>query len=196
MKTTKEQQNEWKRLTSSKDPDVNPQQLPTGMWGAGGLLKTFGPDYFDNMNEFDRYVASAAAIQTDQIYSKRGELKVENKDLVKQRYEELKNDPEQLAILQNNYNKWLETGKDTGLSFDGAIRNFVPPPPHHYSNNRHMNLQIEFTPPLYQNSQPSRTHPLHNNINQRNIQNIVPLDYSMNSITNNNIEVAQKQFQK
>jgi len=129
MKTTKEQQNEWKRLTSSKDPDVNPQQLPTGMWGAGGLLKTFGPDYFDNMNEFDRYVASAAAIQTDQIYSKRGELKVENKDLVKQRYEELKNDPEQLAILQNNYNQWLETGKDTGLSFDGAIRNFVPPPP-------------------------------------------------------------------
>jgi len=129
MKTTKEQQNEWKRLTSSKDPDVNPEQLPTGMWGAGGLLKTFGPDYFDNMNEFDRYVASAAAIQTDQIYSKRGELKVENKDLVKQRYEELKNDPEQLAILQNNYNQWLETGKDTGLSFDGAIRNFVPPPP-------------------------------------------------------------------
>ena len=74
--------------------------------------------------------------------------------------------------------------------------NFVPPPPHHYSNNRHMNLQIEFTPPLYQNSQTSRTHPLHNNINQRNIQNIVPLDYSMNSITNNNTEVAQKQFQK
>ena len=126
--TTKAEQQEWKESTQSKDPNENVLRRPTNMWSAGGIMKTFGPEYVKTMSEFDRYVASAAAIQTDQIFSKRGELKVKDKDLVRQRYEELKNDPEQLAILENNYNNWLKTGKDTGINFDGTLQVAIQQP--------------------------------------------------------------------
>ena len=126
--TTKEEQQKWKESTQSKDPNENVLRRPTNMWSAGGIMKTFGPEYLKTMSEFDRYVAAAAGIQTDQIFSKRGELKVKDKDLVRQRYEELKNDPEQLAILENNYNNWLKTGKDTGINFDGTIQVAIQQP--------------------------------------------------------------------
>jgi hypothetical protein len=111
VKTTKAQQDEWKKLTQSEDPNVNPLKIPTAMWGAGGVLKTFGPDYFDKMNEFERYAASAAAIKSGQIFQDKGELKIQDQDLVRQTYEQLKQDPE----MQARYNQWKQTGKDQGI---------------------------------------------------------------------------------
>lgn len=111
VKTSKVQQEEWKQLTKSEDPNINPLKIPTAMWGTGGVMKTFGPDYFDKMSEFERYAASAAAIKSGQIFQDKGELKIKDQDLVRQTYEQLKNDPE----MQNRYNQWKQSGKDQGI---------------------------------------------------------------------------------
>lgn len=112
---TKEAGETWKQLTSSTDPNINPLRQATGIWGAEGMLETFGPDYFNKMSEFDRYVAGTAAVENNQIYQKKGELLVKDKEGLKATVDQYKADPQKLAQLQANYNAWKNTGKDIGI---------------------------------------------------------------------------------
>lgn len=112
---TKEAGETWKRLTSSTDPNVNPLRQATGIWGTEGMLETFGPDYFNKMSEFDRYVAGTAAVENNQIYQKKGELLVKDKEALRTAVEQYKADPNKLAQLQANYNAWKNSGKDIGI---------------------------------------------------------------------------------
>lgn len=112
---TKEAGETWKQLTSSTDPNVNPLRQATGIWGTEGMLETFGPDYFNKMSEFDRYVAGTAAVENNQIYQKKGELLVKDKEALRTAVEQYKADPNKLAQLQANYNAWKNSGKDIGI---------------------------------------------------------------------------------
>lgn len=109
----------WKELTSSRDPNVNPLRQATGMWGTEGMLSTYGPDYLNKMSEFDRYVATASAIEkAGGFYNKKGEVLLRNQDAAKAAYEEAKNTPELLAKYQEAYNTWKSTGQDVGIDWN------------------------------------------------------------------------------
>jgi len=117
--------NEWKRLTSSADPNENPFRIPTAMWGYEGMLSTYGPEYLNNMGEFDRYMATAAAIESGGgFYSKKGEVLLKDQEAAKAAYEAAKNDPNKYAEYQARYENWKNTGKDTGFDWTDVDRQY------------------------------------------------------------------------
>lgn len=85
-------------------PEVAANALkdPIAMWGQQGMLDTFGSDYFNSMNEAQRYAASKTAIDN-------GLLKADHGDVIVTDPEKLKSLAEQNYNNQNYtsaYNNW------------------------------------------------------------------------------------------
>jgi hypothetical protein len=106
----------WNEITSSEDPNINWMRQPNRMWGTEGMLSTYGPDYLNKMSEFDRYVATASAIENGGgFYDKKGEVLLRNQKSALAAYEAAKNNPELMAKYQQNYNIMKQTGQDVGI---------------------------------------------------------------------------------
>lgn len=58
-------------------------QDPTQMWGTYGMLHAFGPDYFNNMSEFQRYAATKAAIDNGLLVQDHGDILVSDPEKLK-----------------------------------------------------------------------------------------------------------------
>lgn len=87
---------EWKRTATERMKD------PTGMWGTYGMLNTFGSDYFDKMNEHQRYAITKAAIDNNLLKGNKGDIVVTDAEKLKALLPEATANKDYLA----GYNAW------------------------------------------------------------------------------------------
>lgn len=116
---------EWSRIKASPNPNENPFRIPTAMWTYEGMLSAYGPEYLNNMREFDRYMATAAAIEMGGgFYNHKGEVLLRDQKAAKAAYEAAKNDPKKYAEYQARYENWKNTGVDTGFDWTDIDRQY------------------------------------------------------------------------
>ena len=91
---------EWKRTATERMRD------PIGMWGTYGMLKTFGNDYFDKMNEAQRFAATKYAIDNNLLKGNKGDIIVSDEDKLRNALDEFTNN----KGYQEAYNTWKKGG--------------------------------------------------------------------------------------
>jgi hypothetical protein len=85
---------------------------PISIWGQQGMLNTFGNDYFDKMDEFQRYAAAQAAIDAGLVKNDHGDIIITNPEKLKSLTEgAYKN-----ADYRKAYDSWKKTEKKPSLS--------------------------------------------------------------------------------
>jgi hypothetical protein len=112
-----------KLLQSLRNPDPNAPKAtkesqalamkdPTAMWGSYGMLNTFGKDYFDKMDEFQRYAATQAAIDNNLFDPEKGDMLITDPAKLKALTEgAYKN-----ADYRKAYDAWKKTEGKASLS--------------------------------------------------------------------------------
>lgn len=77
---------------------------PASMWGTYGMQSTFGPGYFNDMSEKDRWAVTQAAIDNNLLKGKHGDVIVTDRDKLRSLADEAKNSP----LYAEAYKNWLE----------------------------------------------------------------------------------------
>lgn len=104
-------------------PEVAAKALkdPTSMWGASGILKTFGPDYLQKMSEPQRYSITKYAIDNNLLDPEKGVIDVTDSDKLKAGYDE--------AIGNKDYEKQYWQWKDSETAKQRAAEAAKPAVP-------------------------------------------------------------------
>lgn len=97
---------------ATKESQALAMKDPTAMWGSYGMLNTFGKDYFDKMDEFQRYAATQAAIDNGLFDPEKGDMLITDAAKLKSLTEgAYKN-----ADYRKAYDSWKKTEKSPALS--------------------------------------------------------------------------------
>lgn len=77
------------------------------MWGTYGMLNTFGSDYFDKMNEFQRFAATQYAIDNGLLKGDKGDIVVTDPERLKAALKDFTDN----KAYQDMYNAWKSGGE-------------------------------------------------------------------------------------
>lgn len=100
---------EWKRLMKIPGNKERFENGVTSNWGSDGMLKTFGPEYLNEMSEQDRWALTRAAIDNKFLKSDKGDRVIAgpNKEKLRAMADEAKSNP---AYIEE-YQRWVAAGK-------------------------------------------------------------------------------------
>lgn len=95
---------------------------PASMWGTYGMQSTFGPGYFNDMSEKDRWAVTQAAIENNLLKGKHGDVIVTDQDKLRSLADEAKNSP----LYAEAYKNWLE-GRSTPVNASAIAKALSAP---------------------------------------------------------------------
>lgn len=93
-------------------PEVEAKAMknPIDMWGQYGMLQTFGQDYFNKMNEFQRFAATKYAIDNNLLDADRGDIVVTDPERLRGALDEFTNNEDYKKL----YAAWKASQMSTG----------------------------------------------------------------------------------
>ena len=105
-----------------KVPTAEIMRDPASMWGTYGMQSTFGPGYFNDMSEKDRWAVTQAAIENNLLKGKHGDVIVTDQDKLRSLADEAKNSP----LYAEAYKNWLE-GRSTPVNASAIAKALSAP---------------------------------------------------------------------
>lgn len=122
-----------------KVPTEATMRDPSSMWGTYGMQSTFGPGYFNNMSEQDRWAVTQAAIDNNLLKGNKGDVIVTDQEKLLGLADAAKKNP----LYADAYNTWA--GQNRAPAATNAAPTSAPKP-----SSRGDSARPTYSAPTYQ----------------------------------------------